>query len=127
MGEKTKQKQNPDLQHMIRRQISRISTANQQYNDIFQSTKETANIITGVARPSGAHGQGTVSIPHTNGIILVGGGGGGAGHCPSCPPTCYAPEYKSIYRFYLFVCFSFSYRLIILKVEETAVFDQSAF
>ena len=77
LGEKTKQKQNPDLQHMIRRQISRISTANQQYNDIFQSTKETANIITGVASPSGAHGQGTVSRPHTNGIILVGGGGGG--------------------------------------------------
>ena len=42
---------------------------------------------TDVARPSrGAHGQGTVRGPQTNGVILV---EGPPGHCP---PAWYAPD-----------------------------------
>ena len=54
---------------------------------------------TGIARPLWALGQGTVRGPQNNGCFRVHIGWGlqwvqtiGApGHCPPCPPVCYAP------------------------------------
>ena len=46
-------------------------------------TTDHSDQPSGIARPLGTHGQGTVRGPQSNGIILV----GAPGHCP---PACYA-------------------------------------
>ena len=52
-------------------------------------------ICTDVARPSGAHGRDTVRAPTQMVVLGVHFGLGAPGHCPPCPPACYAPAYPT--------------------------------
>ena len=52
---------------------------------------------TGVAKPSGAHG--TVRGPKPMGSLGLRArcALGASGHCPPCPPACYAPDLMSVF------------------------------